>query len=131
MSYELSWVDEQQRTLSITLTDPLTNDEIRALRDFFLPLAEQGQPLFMLLDVQKLDLFKALQQALGEVEGEAFDRLKESMLQSRVAVIGGGGVINLVEAVLKDNPKYHGMLQKSKDREEALIWLREVAAQST
>lgn len=127
MPYDFEWLDEGQRILSIRLFDPLSPEELNALREMVMSVFEAPAALYVLLDMREFDLIRVFQDAPSSLDGDRFPDFKYHAHHSRLAVVGGGTIIDLLLAVVEPRAGWGGFIRGFKEEDQALTWLREQA----
>jgi hypothetical protein len=103
LPYDLRWNDEKRRLLLLRLYDPLERSEAEDLFGQFFPILETPLPFFMLMDLTQFDPMKTLSRLGGLaawMDGRPFPTVKDHLLQSRAAIVGGGALISSLFGLL-------------------------------
>lgn len=130
MAYDFDWLDEDQRILAVRLYTPILTEEIEALRDQLTPVVETQEALYLLADIRNFDLMAAYSQLGGLLDTFTLPSIGDDQArQSRVAIIGGGPMINMVlkvaEGALPDGQE--DLIRAFKHEDEAYRWLQNEA----
>jgi hypothetical protein len=127
MPYDFGWLDEDQRILSICLSDPLSAEELKTLREMVMSVFEAPAALYVVLDMREFDLKRVFQDAPSFLNGDRFPDFKYHAHHSRLAVVGGGPIVDLLFAVVEPGAGWGGFIRGFKEEDQALTWLREQA----
>lgn len=125
MSYDLDWLDEEQRVLGVRLFDPIDDLTIESLGVELLPELQEPHPIFILLDLQHVRNFQALTE-LGSAFEESpweLDQMQQHQ-NSRVAMLGGGLLASLIVGLMKQITGEE-LIRAFQRESDALEWLRE------
>lgn len=127
MPYDLDWIDEELRILSIRLFDPLDTHDIEEFRQTITPIVEAPHPLFLLVNIGELDFRQAFSTIVTALEGEPLPDIAHHVNGSRLAVVGGGAPVTLILALVGQSESVHAFAHE----DQALTWLRKQAQQAT
>jgi hypothetical protein len=128
MPYELNWLDEDRRILSLRLLDMLDNQEVNALRDALVPILEQPTPLYFQLDLRDFKLLEGFSQLGQAMDGEALPDFDAAHLRhSRLAVLGGGPAIKLIFQLVGHSNEVGEAVRAFDYEDRAYSWLIECA----
>lgn len=131
MSYELDWLDERRRIVAVRLYDPLSSEELAALRDEFLPLIALSAPLYILADIREFNALQGAAALVNALDGEALPNMGEdAMRQSRIAVLGGGALVKMVLSLAHGALNEDNLIRTFDHEDEAYAWLGEQAGDS-
>ncbi len=125
MGYDMYWLDDDLRILSLRLFDPFYPEEVEGLKQALTPSIETLQPLFLLLDISEFRTFDAFSKTLSTDE-MPFTNLEYHMKHSRIAIVGGGMFVRMMLGFLGSADDYKAV-RSFKHEEQALYWLREQA----
>jgi hypothetical protein len=127
MAYDIDWLDEDHRILSVRLFDPLLPEEVNQLWQTMTTIFEVPEPLFLLADIRHFHLFEPFKDTTTIPDGGALPDLAPHMERSRLAVVGGGTPIRLLLELVGHVAEHGEMIRSFTNEAEALDWLREQA----
>lgn len=128
MPYSVDWIDEDRRILAVRLYDPLTSEDTDALQSKLTPLVEAGDPLFVLADITEIDIMKAYSGLGAALEGFSTPNVSDQQWRhSRMAVIGGGMLVNTVLSFLQGSDDDIELIRAFKHEDKAFVWLDEAS----
>ncbi len=128
MPYELNWLDEDRRILSLRLRDLLDEPDANTLRDALTPILEQPAPLYLQLDLRDFKLLEGFTQFGKAMEGEPLPGLEDGHLnRSRLAVLGGGPAIKLIFQLAGRSTEFEEAVRAFDYEDRAYAWLVECA----
>lgn len=123
MPYYLDWMDETRRILKLQLVNPLERTDLDALRDEFLSLYRQPEPLYVLADFSNFSWTEI--QSLG-YDDDTSDLEVGPRSNFAVALLGTGALLRwLVNAFANRVAPMAFRAFEYEDR--AYSWLSELA----
>lgn len=128
MPHSVDWLDEDRRILAVRLYDPLTAEDTNALHSQLTPIVESGLPLFVLADIREIDLMQAYSGLSTALNGLSLPTVSdEQRRQSRLAIVGGGTLINTVLSIVQNSTEQDDLLRAFKYEDKAFAWLEEAS----
>ena len=125
MAYDINWLDRDRNIVAVRLFDPFPTEEAKALKDEMMPYADNGQPMYILLDIREFNPMKALA-TFGGRDGPAMPKLDpEQARRSRLALVGAGSMVNLLLKMTDDDSE---QVRVFKHEDKAYRWLTEEAS---
>lgn len=125
MAYDMYWLDDDLRILSLRLFDPFYPEEIEGLKQALAPSIETLQPLFLFLDISEFRAFDVFSKTLSSDE-MLLTNLEHHMKHSRIAIVGGGMFVRMMLGFLGSGDESKAV-RSFKHEDQALYWLREQA----
>lgn len=126
MPHSVDWIDEDRRILAVRLYDPITVEDIDSLQSELTPIVETGQPLYILVDIGEVDLMQAYTGLGTALEGLSVPSVPDDQWKrSRVAVIGGGMLVNTILSFLQGSVEEDELIRAFKHEDKAFTWLDE------
>jgi len=126
MGYELKWLDEDLRLLALRVYDPLSQSEAKQILSKMREVSEVPRPFFLLLDLQHFDPTQSVSVIRDALEGESFPPITRHLENSRLAVLGGGPMVNLGFQFMRSLSSLD-LARAFRNEEEALSWLQDQA----
>jgi hypothetical protein len=124
--HSVDWIDEDRRILAVRLYDPITAEDVDSLQSKLTPIVETGQPLYFLVDIGEVDLMQAYTGLGAAFEGLSMPSVPdEQWKRSRVAVIGGGMLVNTILSFLQGSVDEDDLIRTFKYEDKAFAWLDE------
>jgi hypothetical protein len=124
--HSVDWIDEDRRILAVRLYDPITSDDVESLQSKLTPIVEAGQPLYILADITEVDLIQTYTGLGAALEGLSIPSVSdEQWRRSRVAVIGGGMLVNTALSFLQGAVEEDELIRAFKHEDKAFAWLDE------
>jgi hypothetical protein len=124
--HSVDWIDEDRRILAVRLYDPITAEDIDSLQSELTPIVETGQPLYILVDIGEVDLMQAYTGLGTALEGLSVPSVPDDQWKrSRVAVIGGGMLVNTILSFLQGSVEEDELIRAFKHEDKAFTWLDE------
>jgi hypothetical protein len=124
--HSVDWIDEDRRMLAVRLYDPITAEDVDSLQSKLTPIVETGQPLYFLIDIGEVDLMQAYSGLGAAFEGLSMPSVPdEQWKRSRVAVIGGGMLVNTILSFLQGSVEEDDLIRTFKYEDKAFVWLDE------
>ncbi len=127
MAYDIDWLDEDQRILSVRLFDPLPPEEMDQLWQAMTEIFEVPEPLFLLADIRHFHSLESFKETPAIPDGGALPDMAPHMERSRLAIVGGGTPIRLLLELVGHVAEHGEMIRSFTNEAEALDWLREQA----
>lgn len=125
MPYSVEWDDTSPRILTVSVADPLTDDEITGLRDHLKPLAEDDASVYVLADLTHFDITTSFQRLLAATDGIPIPALTSHTAHSRLAIVGGGSALTLIFALMRQITDETEFVKVFETPDAARVWLRE------
>jgi hypothetical protein len=123
MPYRIEYPTDDTPYLTISLSDPLPDAELKALREELLPMATAEQTSYILADLRGFDLVTSFQRLLLATDGIPLPSLTGSVGQSRLAVVGGGAALPLIMQVMGSLGETANMFKTFNTVDKAKAWL--------
>jgi hypothetical protein len=122
VAIETRWINQEQRLLRIQPVEPVTREEAEQLISELRELAESPAPLYILVDLTQFDPMRAVSSMSGLMDGQSLPKQTASMEQSRVAIVGGGPMVNMGLQLMKSMTSLE-IIRAFNKEDEALRWL--------
>jgi hypothetical protein len=122
VAIETRWIDQEQRLLRIQPIEPVTKDEAEQLINELREYAATPAPLYILVDLTQFDPMRAVSSMGGLMDGQSFPKQTAHMEQSRIAIVGGGPMVNMGLQFMKTMTSLD-LIRAFNKEDDALRWL--------
>lgn len=129
MAYEISWLDKQNRVLRAALRGSIAPTEVSELRRTIRPIAEDPAPVYVLLNIETLNLSDAPMRLLAAFDGIQTDTIRHHLDISRIAIVGGGYAISSLIQLYSSIYSGSNPTRLFDDEAVALEWLQSQIAE--
>ncbi|MGF1505519.1 MAG: STAS/SEC14 domain-containing protein [Chloroflexi bacterium] len=108
----------------VTISDPVTREEIKALTDELHELIERREPLFVYVDLRRFDFARSFMNFLEASNGIPMPSSTAHFAASRLAIVGGGPALSMAFGLMGSFGEYAHTFRVFDGEEAALAWLR-------